>query len=240
MSDRSTFASQASYAYIADSSRRADLAHRAYTALDDRDRDPLNEIQTLSFDTVTNSLKLSKPTGFDVVSFNGTPLGAPGASIDYPYGILGDAILITSNYRVPANKTLFVSAANNPIILSDGRRLNIEPGMPILPSGTDISTCFCSGILVKTEAYAEPVILDFSPNGFEYEVPMGKSFIIKSGTNDSRDMSFVIDAVNYSFYTGSSASPRLVVIPEGKRMRRGLTNVGNNFMVTGYLLKKIP
>ncbi len=240
-SDRSAFATQASFAFLADSSRRAFQAQQALTALDDRDRDPLNEIQTMSFDTTTSTLKLTKPNGqYDAINFNGTPLRAPGASIDYPYGILGEAILITSNYTVPAGKTLFISAANNPVILTDGRRLNIEPGMPILPSGANISTCFCSGILVKTEAYAEPIVLDFAASGFEYEVPLGKSFVIKSGTNDSRDMSFVIDGTNYSFYTGSSASPRLVVIPEKKKMRRGLTNVGTSFMVTGYLLNKVP
>lgn len=216
-------------------------AQQALTALDDRDRDPLNEIQSMSFDTSTSTLKLTKPNGqFDSVSFNGTPLGAPGASIDYPYGILGEAILITSNYTVPAGKTLFISAANNPIIMADGKRLNIEPGMPILPTGSVISTCFCSGILVKTEAYAVPIILDFAAVGFEYRIPMGKNFVIKSGTNDSRDMSFIIDGTNYSFYTGSSASPRLVVIPEGRLMRRGLTNVGTSFVVTGYLLNKNP
>jgi hypothetical protein len=241
VSDRATFANQASFAFQADSSRRAFQAQQALTALDDRDRDPLNEIQTMTYDTTARTLKLTKPNGqFDLVSFSGTPLGGAGASIDYPYGILGEAVLITANYTVPTGKTLFISAANNPIILNDGTRLNIEPGMPILPMGTTISTCFCSGILVKTELYAIPVVLDFAAPNFEYVVPMGKSFIIKSGTNDSRDMSFVIDGTNFSFYTGSTASPRLVVIPEGKRMRRGLTNVGLNFTITGYLLNKTP
>ena len=110
--------------------------------------------------------------------------------------------------------------------------------MPILPSGATIASCFCSGILVNTEAYAEPIILDFAASNFEYTVPDRKVFVIKSGTNDSRDMSFVIGGTNYSFYTGSSASPRLVVIPAGARMRRGLTNVGLSFTVTGYLLSK--
>jgi protein involved in temperature-dependent protein secretion len=240
-SDRALFATQASTAFYADSSRRAFQAQQALTALDDNDRNPTNEIQTMSYDTTSRTLKLTKPNGqFDTVNFSGTPLGAAGASIDYPYGILGEAVLITANYTVPAGKTLFISAANNPIILNDGTRLNIEPGMPILPSGAIISTCFCSGILVKTETYAIPIILDFAAPNFEYTVPMGKSFVIKSGTNDSRDMSFVIGGTNFSFYTGSSASPRLIVIPEGKVMRRGLTNVGLNFTVTGYLLNKTP
>ena len=241
LSERATFATQAGFAFVADSSRRAKLAHEAYTALDDRDRDPLNEIQSMTYDTTARTLKLTKPNGqFDLVNFNGTPLGAAGASIDYPYGILGEAVLITANYLVPAGKTLFISAANNPITLIDGKRLNIEPGMPIIPTGTIIASCFCSGILVETKSYAIPVVLDFAAFNFEYEIPMGKSFVIKSGTNDSRDMSFLIDGTNFSFYTGSSASPRLVVIPEGKKMRRGLTNVGLSFMVTGYLLNKAP
>lgn len=241
LADSARRAATAGFATNAQNAQNAVTAQQALTALDDRDRDPLNEIQTMSFDTSTSTLKLTKPNGqFDLVNFNGTPLRAPGASIDFPYGILGEAILITSNYVVPSGKTLFINAANNPIILNDGRRLNIEPGMPILPSGSMISTCFCSGILVKTEAYAEPIILDFASPGFEYTVQTGKTFVIKSGTNDSRDMSFVVDGTNYSFYTGSSASPRLVMIPEGKTMRRGLTNVGTSFVVTGYLLKKIP
>jgi hypothetical protein len=234
-------ADTAQYAWVADSSRRSFQASQALTALDDRDRDSTNEIQSMTYDTTSRTLKLSKLNGqFDVVNFNGTPLGAAGASIDYPYGILGEAVLITANYIVPTGKTLFISAANNPITMSDGKRLNIEPGMPILPSGSNIASCFCSGILVETKAYAVPVILDFATPNFEYEIPMGKSFVIKSGTNDSRDMSFLIDGTNYSFYTGSSASPRLVVIPEGKKMRRGLTNVGLSFTVTGYLLNKAP
>jgi protein involved in temperature-dependent protein secretion len=135
MSERSAFASQASYAYIADSSRRAFQAQQALTALDDNDRSPTNEIQTMSYDTTSRTLKLTKLNGqFDQVNFSGTPLGAAGASIDFPYGILGEAVLITSNYVVPNGKTLFISAANNPIIMNDGRRLNIEPGMPILPT----------------------------------------------------------------------------------------------------------
>ena len=80
-------------------------------------------------------------------------------------------------------------------------------------------------------------MLDFSDANAEFTVPTGKTLIIKSGTNGSRDMSFLIDGTNYSFFTGSTTSPRVVAIPEGKKIRKGLTNVGS-FYVTGYLLQK--
>ncbi|MBL7818181.1 MAG: hypothetical protein JNL70_24435 [Saprospiraceae bacterium] len=252
----------AQFAWLADSARRAALATRAVvadsagkagnastaafatsagtaaTALDDRDRDPTNEIQSMSFDTITNTLTLTKPNGQnDKVVFNNLPLRSPGASIDYPFGILGEAILITSNYTVPNGKTLFISAVNNPIEMTDGKMINIEPGMPIIPTGKTIRSCFCSGILIDNQKYAEPIILDFSESIFEYTVPNNYYLVLKSGTNGSRNMSFVIDGTNYDFFTGSSSSPRLVVIPAGKKIRKGLTNVGS-FVCTGYLLQK--
>ena len=241
---RAMFATRAA---VADSASRAALAYTAnfatnagaaQTALDDRDRDPLNEIQTLSFDTTTNILKLSKPAGqFDQVNFNNLALRGAGASIDFPYGVLGQAVLVTSSFTVPTGKTLFISAVNNPIDLADGRTLQIEPGMPVIPSGTAVQNCFCSGILVDNQAYATPLIIDFTDPNTEYFVPMGSSLIVKSGASGSRNMSFVIDGTNFDFFTGSSSSPRLIVIPEGRRIRKGLTNVGK-FVVTGYLLKK--
>jgi hypothetical protein len=237
--NRATFAAGADRARLADS---AGLAQIARTALDDFDRDPRNEIQRMTFDSVSGTLKLTVPgAASDTVNFNRAPLRAAGASIDYPFGILGDAILVTQNYTVPAGRTLFVSSANNAITLGDGRRLEIEPGMPIIPSGVTIRDCFCAGLLVPNQRYAEPIIVDMAQTPtFEFQVPNDKCFIIKSGTNGTaRDMSFVIDGVNYSFYSGASASPRLVVIPPGKKIRRGLANVGSNFVITGYLLDKI-
>ena len=235
---RATVADSASRAATAVNANFATKAASANTALDDNDKDPTNEIQTMTYDTITSTLKLSKPNGqSDLVSFNSTPLRSPGASIDYPFGILGEALLIMNNYTVPAGKTLFVSAVNNPIEMADGKILNIEPGMPIIPSGQTISSCFCSGILVDNQPYANPIILDFSSSLFEYTVPTGKYLVVKSGTNGSRNMSFLIDGTNFDFFTGSSSSARLVVIPAGKKMRKGLTNVGS-FIVTGYLLQK--
>lgn len=235
---KATTADSSGKAAVADNAVFATSSGTAQTALDDRDRDPMNEVQSMTYDTVTSTLKLSKPNGqYDQVSFSTTPLRAAGASIDYPFGILGEALLITSNYTVPIGKTLFISAVNNPIEMADGKMLNIEPGMPIIPTGRTIRSCFCSGILIDNQKYAEPLILDFSESIFEYEVPTGKYLVIKSGTNGSRNMSFVIDGTNFDFFTGSTTSPRLVVIPSGKKIRKGLTNVGS-FIITGYLLQK--
>lgn len=247
---RAAYAYSAGRANLADSARRAgfatraanadmaDIATLAHSAIDDRDRDPINEIQNLSYDSITSIIKLSKPGGqYDQINIGASALRAAGASIDYPFGILGEALLITSNFTVPNNKTLFISAVNNPVVLADGKQLAIEPGMPIVPSGTVIQSCFCSGILINNQEYANPVILDFSIPNFEYEVPLGYYLIVKSGTAN-RDMSFVIDGTNFSFFSGANSSPRLPVIPELKRIRKGIANTGVGFVVTGYLLKK--
>jgi hypothetical protein len=227
-------------AQLAQRATNADTARVARTALDDFDRDPTNEIQRMSFNENTGLLSLTRPNGVDTVNFSSAVFRAPGAAIDYPFGILGTAVMITQNYTVPAGKTLFISATNNAITLADGKRLEIEPGMPIIPSGTAIRDCFCTGLLVDNQPYATPLIIDFAQSAnFEYFVPDTMCLIIKSGTNGTaRDMSFQVDGVNFSFYSGASSSARFVVIPGGKRVRRGIANVGSNFVVTGYLLKK--
>jgi hypothetical protein len=231
-------ASRAGFATNANHANTAGTATQALTALDDRDRDPLNEIQSLTFDSATNYLKLSRPGGGgDVINLSTIPLRAAGASIDYPFGIIGEAVLITSNYVVPSGKTLFISATNNPITMGDGKTLYVEPGMPMIPSNQVISSCYCSGILIDNQPYAIPLILDFTNAAFEYTVPNGYYLVLKSGTNGSRNMSFLIDGTNFDFFTGSTTSPRLVVIPMDKKIRKGLTNV-STFVTTGYLLKK--
>lgn len=244
-----TNALNANRAIIADSSAKAkfaftagyaDSAVWARTALDDRDRDPTNEIQTLSFDTTTSILRLSKPGGpGDIINLAGIPLRAAGASIDYPFGIIGDPLLITTNYTVPSGKTLFVSSTNNEVQLADGKKLRIEPGMPIVPQNTNISSCFCSGLLVDNQTYATPLILDFTDPSKTYRIPDGYYLIIKSGTNPTRLMSFMIDSDTYDFYSGANFSPRLAVIPSGKTIRKPATMLPTvDFVITGYLLKR--
>jgi hypothetical protein len=250
--DSSRRSDQARKALLADSSNRAQVAYLAInanraiisdsarvagTARDDRDRDSTNEIQTLSFSN--NTLTLTAPSGVtSSVNFTDQPFRAPGASIEYPLGIIGEAVLISTGYTVPAGKTLFISAVDASVTLNDANNtvLQNEPGMPIIPSGTSIANCGCSGILIPTNQYVQPLILDFTVPTFDYLVPAGKTLVIKSGSTSGGRLDLQIDGLNYSFYTRGIQSARLMVIPSGKRIRKSAYAISDRLVVTGYLL----
>ncbi len=225
---------KAGYAYQAS---RADTAFFAKNAMDDLDKDPKNEIQSLSFRN--DSLIMSNPGGSPyVVRFSNAPFRAPGASIEYPQGILGESVAITTNYTVPSGLSLFVSAVNNGVRMADGKYLFAEPGMPIIPSGYRITDCYCTGILVPEQTDVKTLILDFTSPTFEYTVPAGYTLIIKSGKTERGLLDLQIDNDIFNFYTVTSQSPRLIVINSGKRVKKPITILPQDAMIlTGYLLK---
>jgi hypothetical protein len=217
---------------------RADTARVALIAANDLDGDPTNEIQSLIFRN--DSLILTKPTGApSVVQLSTQPFRAPGASIEYPIGILGDAVTITTNYVVPNGKSLYISAVNDGVKMSDGKVLYAEPGMPIIPEGYRISECYCTGILLPNTPEVIPLILDFTSPTFEYTVPAGFTLIIKSGKTTRGLLDLQIDSDTYSFYTVTSQSPRLIVITSGKKVKKPITLLPyDQLYLTGYLLKR--
>ena len=236
----------ATFAWLADSSRRATYATRAgradtaviaQNAVNDFDRDSTNEIQKLGFNNGVLSLSKSSTT----IDFNGYALRGAGASIDYPNGILGDALLVTTNYTVPAGKTLFISAIDNVVALADGRELRNQPGMPMIPENTRIASCYCSGILVTNMPFIITKIIDLSQTSDSYTVPANYNLIVKSGCSTGGRMDILISDVGsadiFPFYTGNVQSPRLVVIPEGKTIKKSPSIFGS-FILTGYLLQK--
>ena len=259
----------ASYAYYADSSRRAyqsqravladssfrtgvasralkaDTALVAYTSVADHDTDPSNEIQKLLIKD--GIITLSNPFTHinDTVNLNNQSF-VPLPDFVFPEGASGDAMLLTSNYTVPAGKTFYVTAASSDILLSNNITLVNEPGMAIIPENTFIQSCYCSGLLSPgsipasgstPKKYITPVLLDFTSTAYIYTVPMGKTLIIKSGSTSSGRMDFQVDNDNYSFYTRGSPAQRLIFIPMGKTMKKSSTlTPGEKFTVTGYLL----
>ena len=233
----------ANHAITADSARKASFATRADTALvavsssNDKDTDPTNELQSLVLRN--DSLILSNPAGRpSVVNLKTETFRAPGASIEYPLGILGDALTITTNYIVPVGKTLYISAVNNGIRLADGKLVYAEPGMPIIPEGFRISECYCTGILQNNTPEIQPLLIDFTSPAYEYLVPPGFTLVIKSGKTDRGLLDLQIDGDVFSFYTVTSQSPRLIVITTGKRVKKSFTLLPSDpLYVTGYLLK---
>jgi hypothetical protein len=216
---------------------RADTARIALRALGDLDGDPTNEIQSLLYRN--DSLILTKPNGPpSIVQLTTQAFRAPGASIEFPLGILGEAIAITTNFVVPLGKSLYVSAVNDGVLLADGKQLYAEPGMPIIPEGNRISQCYCTGILIPNKADVSPIILDFTSPTFEYKVPDNFTLVIKSGKTSRGLLDLQIDSDTYSFYTVTSQSPRLIVITSGKRVKKPITLLPYDpLVVTGYLLK---
>ncbi len=238
-------ADSATRATFAWNAARADTATAAYTAINDKDTDPSNEIQKMSVNngiiTLTNPFTHIN----DTVNLN-TQSFIPLPDFVFPEGSSGDAMLITSNFMVPAGKTFYVTAASSDIYLSNNITLVNEPGMAIIPENTFIQSCYCSGLLapganaqagVNAKKYITPLLLDFTSTAYTYTVPVGKTLIIKSGSTSSGRMDFQIDTDNYSFYTRGSPAPRLVFIPAGKTLKKSPTlTPGEKFTVTGYLL----
>ena len=262
-------ADTASYAYYADSSRRAYQSQRsvladsamrsglaaraikadtslvAYSSVADHDTDPSNEIQKMSIKdgiiTLTNPFTHIN----DTINLN-TQSFVPLPDFAFPEGASGDAMLLTSNYTVPAGKTFYVTAASSDITLSNNITLVNEPGMAIIPENTFIQSCYCSGLLspatnqapsVNSKKIIAPILLDFTSSTFSYTVPVGKTLIIKSGSTSSGRMDFQVDQDNFSFYTRGTPSPRLIFIPTGKTLKKSSTlTPGDKFTVTGYLL----
>ena len=222
----------------AGSASRADTARVALIAAGDLDGDPTNEIQSLMYRN--DSLILTKPTGPpSVVNLSSQPFRAPGASIEFPIGIMGEAVTITTNFVVPNGKALYVSAVNDGVLLADGKILYGEPGMPIIPEGYRISQCYCTGILLPNQPDVVPVILDFTSPSFEYLVPVGYTLVIKSGKTTRGLLDLQIDSDTYSFYTVTSQSPRLIVITSGKKVKKPITLLPYDpLIVTGYLLRR--
>ena len=236
--NRAIVADSAAKAAFAWRAIKADTAFVAKTASDDFDRDPKNEIQSLIFRH--DSLLLSNPTGTPYsISLSSIPLRSPAASIDFPSGIVGDPVVITSNFVVPVGKSLFVSAVNSSVKLADGKVLYAEPGMPMIPSGTTINTCYCTGFLIAEQPEIKTMILDFTNPAFEYIVPTGYTLVIKSGKTERGLLDLQLDSDIFNFYTvNSSQSARLIVINAGKRIKKPYTILPTDpLILTGYLLK---
>ena len=197
------------------------------------------QVQALTYNSGTLSLSNPLPNGQPwTVNFGAQAFGNPGASIEFPLGIVGTAILITSNFTVPPGKSLYISAVSSVVTLTGGVNLIAQPGMPIIPQNVQIASCYCSGILIDNPAtnLVQTLIIDLSGTN-SYSVPAGYALIIKSGIDINGRLDIAIDGVDFSFYTTGSPAPRLVVIPTGKTIRNGGTNA-STLMLSGYLYKQ--
>ncbi len=269
-------AKSAETAKLADSVK---VAGKALTALDDKDRDPTNELQKLSFDQATGQLKIvlgSDPSGSDNIKFSdgdgdatneiqkfafnpvtgsfkfnkggNTPFGdsislrgvaftAPGATLSFPLGVLGEAVVnVDAKYTVPAGKMLFVSAGPESFTITSSTSGDIEhhryPDMPIFESNSIIKNSRFTGILVPNSMFGvESKLIDLQTT-LVYQVPQGRTFVLKSGLG--ADGYIVINDKVFSAFANPGLAGNLV-LPAGTTIKKlVLPGSDEKIVLTGY------
>lgn len=237
------------YALFSGKSAFADstaLAIAAETALDDFDKDSLNEIQTLEFSN--NELTLTGPNGGTTIAFEDQVYGAPGASFDYPQGILGDHRALTMGFfTVPPGMIFYLTGSEDEVAFSHPEVNNSNlvtghattPNMPIFKEGTVLTNCRCTGFLVEANDMVEPVFLELTDAGAIYNVPAGKTLFLKSGLVNDFSGFLNMNGMDIEFFRPNlSRWTRVLTFPEGTTLARpDQTPSGiDNFILTGYLI----
>ncbi|MCR9289623.1 MAG: hypothetical protein NXI23_19785 [Bacteroidetes bacterium] len=210
---------------------------------EDYDTDPSNEIQELE---LSSDGILSITGGTNTFNIAGGSLNAPGSSTDFPLGIGGKHVVLTSGqYQVPNNKTLWITAGGPTVKL-----LNIgpapftlhptTPNMPVLDQKVVVENCMCTGILIDTTFAIEPVILDFITEINTYTVPDGKVLFIKSGLKNDQIGRLKVNGEDMEFLRPSfTRGTRIISFPEDTTIQAIPNAFGNiDILLTGYLLKE--
>ncbi len=207
----------------------AQYAELAGTALDDNDTDPANELQTLSMSRDTIRISNGNFISLNAVS----PFNAPGATLDFPEGTENAFFLyIFNSYTVPAGRNFYITASQSEVRLPGvgnalGRHFT-TPSQPIIPGGTTVSNCRCTGFLVNQTSQINPVVIVLQPNGANsYQVPTGRYLVIKSGVTAAMPVSF--DGTVIDFF---SSTVKAMVAPSGVTLRNPNSE---EIILTGYL-----
>lgn len=204
----------------------------------DADADSTNELQSLSFENGVLGI-----SGGNSINTREMAFQAPGASSDFPMGVIGQHLVITDgNYQVPAGKTFFMTAGPSQIILnghgnSQGmHRHNTTPNMPMFGENTSITDCFCTGILLDNITEVTPVIIDFfeSPS---YTVPTNKILFIKSGLANDLPGWLIVNNQQMEFFRPNfTRGTRIISFPEFTVLRK--PEAFEEMVLTGYLIDK--
>lgn len=233
VANTANFADSANVANTALTAVQAQTALVAETALDDLDKNPTNELQELSF----NNCILSISNGNEVDLRAGI-FGMPGASSDFPQGILGEHIVLLDQlYTVPDGKNLYLTASG-PMMQLKTPAGDIEhpttPNMPVLPPGTQIEECFCTGILIDTHSDVEAVIIDLNdPVG--YDVPAGKTLFVKSGIPNALPGMLVVSDQEMEFFRPNlTRGSHIITLPENINIKKPALYA--ELYLTGYLV----
>ena len=210
-------------------------------SVDDMDADPMNEIQTISIED--NVITLSNPTGPDYhVDLGSEEFGAPGASADFPLGILGESVILTTGtYIVPFDKEFFVTAGGPSVKFRTPSGLisphPTTPNMPVFEPNAEIVDCMCTGILVNASTIVEAEVVELNTSSDEYIVPSGKTFFLKSGLENSNTSFLKVNGIDMEFLRPNfTRGTRIINFPAGTVLRVPTNGINSTLLLTGYLI----
>ena len=207
--------------------------------IDDADADPTNEMQQLSFEGNVLTISGDENNGID---FGAELFGAPGASSDFPQGIIGQHLVLkTGTFTVPAGKTFYLTASGNNVDFLTPSNVVVThpttPNMPIFGPGTEITDCKCTGMLVNFNENIAPAVLDLTATNAVYTVPPGFILFLKSGISNSMTGMLKIDGDNMEFLRPNfTRGSRIISFPEGTNIQRPTNSDPGAFVLTGYLI----
>ncbi len=206
---------------------------------DDADADPENEIQQLSFEG--NVLTISGDGG-NAIDFGSELFGAPGASSDFPQGIVGEHLVLkTGTFTVPADKTFYLTAGGNTVDFLTPNNSTVThpttPNMPVFGPNTAITNCRCTGMLVDFNSNISPTVLDLTISSDVYTVPPGFILFLKSGISNSMTGALKIDGDDMEFLRPNfTRGSRIISFPAGTNIQRPTNSDPGAFVLTGYLI----
>lgn len=206
---------------------------------DDADANPENEIQQLSFED--NILTISG-NGGNSIDFGAELFGEPGASSDFPQGIVGEHLVLkTGTFIVPTDKTFYLTAGGNTVDFLTPSNTTVThpttPNMPIFGPNTAITNCKCTGMLVDFNANITPAVLNLTISSDVYTVPSGFVLFLKSGISNSMTGALKIDGDDMEFLRPNfTRGSRIISFPEGTNIQRPTNSDPGAFVLTGYLI----
>ena len=204
-------------------------------AVNDDDPDPTNELQDISFDGSNIILRDPDGTERSVALFDAL-FSKPGASFDFPQGIVGEYITVDQqNYTVPTGQVFYVTASAQFIempSLSDVAYT--APNMPVFGPGTLLRNCNCSGFLVPDGNQVEEILLDFNSSN-SIVVPNGRTLVLKSGFDGFENVELVINGRTRRYERPNGIKiTKALIFSEGTLIE--LLSPDNGMIYTGYYI----
>ena len=225
--DTANFATNAANANMAQNAQSAGFAQVAFTATDDEDKDPANELQTLSITEDSIAISNGNAIALDELDL----FSASGLTLDFPQGTEGyEMTFVPDAFTVPNDQVFYLVAAEDTLQLpgvgSGNGKLITAPNLPVFPQGAQVAKCRCLGFLADMSENILPLISVLQPNGANFfQVPPNRQLIIKSGIDANVLISLNNITLDYS-------KAKAIVIPPGIQIRN---ESSEEIIITGYL-----